>query len=344
MIDLRSDTVTRPTEGMRRAMYAAEVGDDVLGDDPTVLRLQEEVATLLGKEAALFVPSGTMGNQLALKCLTEPGDEVILDRSSHIFNYETAAAGLLSGVQLLPVDARDVLRPDEIRAAVRPRDYWMPRTRLVCLENTLNQRSGLVYPLAILDDVCAAAREFDLSLHLDGARLWNATAASGIAEHRYAAPFDTVNVCLSKGLGAPVGSVLAGSRDLIERARRFRKIFGGGMRQAGILAAAGLYALAHHRSRLAEDHEKARLLASALADLPGFYLIPDQVQTNIVFFSVRPGKAETILSTLKQDGILMSRFGADILRATTHLDVSSRQIKQVIHVLRKHFSQDRDMS
>ena len=247
MIDLRSDTVTRPSAGMREAMQRAEVGDDVFGEDPTVRKLQERVAGLLGKEAALYVPSGTMGNQLCIKVHTLPGDEVIAERGSHVFNFETAGAAFLSSVQIHPVEGqRGVLGIEEVRQAVRPKLYYMPRTRLVCVENTHNRAGGTITPLESLAALSAFARGEGLKPHLDGARLWNACAATGTAPSAYAAHADSVSVCLSKGLGAPVGSVIAGTKEFIEEARHYRKIFGGGMRQAGVIAAAGLYALEHN--------------------------------------------------------------------------------------------------
>ncbi|HEX7071171.1 MAG TPA: GntG family PLP-dependent aldolase [Rhodothermales bacterium] len=338
MIDLRSDTVTRPTEAMRRAMFEAEVGDDVFGEDPTVNRLQERVADVLGKEAALFVPSGVMGNQLGLKLLTSPGDEVLLERTSHILNHESGAPGLLSGIQTNVLDGdRGVLPPDAIRAAVRPPNYWQARTRLLCLENTLNQAGGRIYPLEALRANAVAAREKGLRLHLDGARLWNASVATGIAESVYAEPFDTVNVCLSKGLGAPVGSVLAGSRDLITEARRYRKLFGGGMRQIGFLAAAGLYAIEHHRERLAEDHANAKRLAEGLAECPVFRLDPAAVETNIVMFDVAGEPVATVLGKLREEGVLMVPFGPSTIRATTHLDVGSGDVDRVLATVRRLF-------
>ncbi|MDX1546885.1 MAG: GntG family PLP-dependent aldolase [Rhodothermales bacterium] len=338
MIDLRSDTVTRPGEGMRRAMYEAEVGDDVFGEDPTVLRLQEAVAEVLGKEAALFVPTGVMGNQLGLKVHTQPGDEVLLERTCHIFNYESGAAGLLSGVQLNVLDgARGILEAETVRRAVRPGYYWEPRSRLLCLENTLNKAGGIVYPLARTRALAATAREAGLALHLDGARLWNATAATGTPERDYAAPFDTVSVCLSKGLGAPVGSVLAGSHAHIARAHRYRKLFGGGMRQVGVLAAAGLYALEHHRPRLAEDHAKARRLAEGIAALPAFRVDLGTVETNIVMFDVATGDAMPVLEALKQDGVAMVPFGPATIRATTHLDVSMDDVETALARMRRRF-------
>lgn len=339
MIDLRSDTVTRPSEGMRRAMYEAEVGDDVFGEDPTVNRLQETVAEMLGKEAALFVPTGMMGNQVALKAHTQPGDEVIVERTCHIFNYESGAPGVLSGVVLHVLQGeRGLLTAEQLRGAVRHGYYWEAPSRLLCLENTLNKAGGIVYPLARSLELAAVAREHGLRLHLDGARLWNATAATGVPEKDYAAPFDTVSVCLSKGLGAPVGSVVAGSKEVIQSAHRYRKLFGGGMRQAGILAAAGLYALTHHRLRLADDHAKARRLAEGLADLPPFTLDLDTVETNIVIFDVVAGGAMPVLDTLRAHGVAMVPFGPATIRATTHRDVSMDDIETALAVMNRLFS------
>lgn len=334
-VDLRSDTVTKPSAGMRQAMAEAEVGDDVFEEDPTVNRLQERVAELLGKEAALFVPSGVMGNQLSLKVHTSPGDEVILARNSHIFNYESGAAGVLSGVQLNTLETqRGLLSAEQVEQAIRPGVYWMPHTRLVCLENTVNQAGGIVYPLDTINAVADVARRHGLGLHLDGARLWNASAATGIPERDYAAPFDTVSVCLSKGLGAPVGSVLAGQRDLIKAARRYRKMFGGGMRQIGILAAAGLYALDHNRSRLAEDHANARHLAEGIDALPTFTVDLGSVETNIIMFDVADGPAAPVVDALRERGVLVSAFGPSTIRAITHLDVSAYGIAYALEVLR----------
>lgn len=338
MIDLRSDTVTRPSDGMRRAMYEAEVGDDVFGEDPTVNRLQERVAELLGKERALFVPSGVMGNQLALRSQTDHGDEVIVDRLSHIYNYESGAAAALAGVQLNIVSGkRGIPSLDDVTAAIRPPNYWDPKTRLVCLENTVNKAGGVVVPLATSDAIGALTHKHGIRYHLDGARLWNASAATGISEERFVKPFDTVSVCLSKGLGAPVGSVLAGDADVIHRAHRFRKMYGGGMRQIGILAAAGLYALEYNRPLLADDHQNARRLAEAIAELPGFDVDLETVETNIVLFDV-DGPAEAVLAELQSDGILMVKFGPSTIRAITHLDVSRDDIDKVVHRLHVRFS------
>lgn len=338
MIDLRSDTVTRPGEAMRRAMYEADVGDDVFGEDPTVRRLEETVAELLGKERALFVPSGTMGNQLAIRAQTHPGDEIIVDRMSHIFNYESGAAAALGGVQLQLTDGRfGIPTRKQVEACIRPGHYWEPQTRLVCLENTVNKAGGVLIPAGIDRDIAALCLERGLRLHLDGARLWNAAVASEKPEHELASSFHTVNVCLSKGLGAPAGSVLAGDADTIQRAHRFRKMFGGGMRQIGILAAAGLYALDHHRALLADDHHNARRLAQEIASVPGFSVDLETVQTNIVMFDSLDTDVPSVLETLRSEGILMVQFGPQTIRATTHLDVSSVDIEHVVEVFHKHF-------
>ncbi len=338
LIDLRSDTVTRPTPAMREAMATAEVGDDVFNEDPTVLRLQARVAELLGKEAALFVPSGTMSNQLGLRVLTEPGDEVIVERNAHVFNYESGAGAYLSGVQFQVVEAtRGRLTPEQVRGAIRAGYYWEPRTRVLWLENTVNRAGGVVLDY---DEMCAAvdvAREHGLATHLDGARLWNAAVASGRSEKAWAAPFDTVSVCLSKGLGAPVGSLLAGSAAHIEKAHRFRKMLGGGMRQVGILAAAGLHALDHHRARLADDHTHARRLAEAIAQIPALAIDLDTVETNIVLFDV-PGDAAQTAKQLAERGLGVVPFGPRRLRATTHLGVTPHDIDDAITLFRSFFA------
>ncbi len=320
-------------------MYDAEVGDDVFGEDPTVIQLQDEVAILLGKEAGLFVPSGVMGNQLALRVHTSPGDEVILDSGSHIANYESGASGAISGVQLKTIDGkRGVLSASQVESAIRAGYYWEPNPRLICVENTHNRAGGVVFPLKEIDSIAELGRRRGLALHLDGARLWNASAATGISEADYAAAFDSVSVCLSKGLGAPVGSVLAGSRAFIEEAHRFRKMFGGGMRQVGVLAAAGLYALHHHRGDLAQDHENAGRLAAGLASIDGFDLDAGEVETNIVVFDVaRTGDALSVLDTMQQYGILMVPFGPSTIRATTHRDVSAADIDSAIESLKDVF-------
>jgi threonine aldolase len=329
-IDLRSDTVTRPGAAMREAMARAEVGDDVYGEDPTVNRLQEVVAARLGKEAALFVPSGTMANQLALRALTEPGDAAIAPRDAHVYLYESGGAAAFSGVQFTLIGADGVFTPDELAAAVYPPDDHFARTRVVCVENTHNRSGGRVFPFEHLRAVSEAARERGLRLHLDGARIWNAEVATGVSAARWAEPFDTVACCLSKGLGAPVGSLIAGSRELVTRAHRFRKMVGGGMRQAGILAAAGLFALEHHVKRLADDHANARRLAQGVAALRGVTL-PALPETNIVVFK-RAGAAK-LSEQLRARGVWINPIAPDALRAVTHLDVSSADIEAALAAL-----------
>jgi len=335
-VDLRSDTVTQPTPAMRRAIAQAEVGDDVFGDDPTVLRLEARVAGILGKEAALFVPSGTMANQLAVRVHTQPGDEILVEAQAHLYYYEAGAPAALSGVmcRCLP-GQRGVFTAADIEAALRPADVHFPPTRLVCVENTHNRGGGKVWPLERLREVVACARRHGLALHLDGARLWNASVASGVPERDYAALFDTVSVCFSKGLGAPVGSALAGPRDLIERARRFRKMFGGGMRQAGILAAGALFALEHHRERLAEDHARARRLAEVLSELPGAAIDPASVETNLVYFRVTRQPAGEAVAALETGGVRLLASGPDTLRAVPNLNVSTADFARALEVFRR---------
>jgi len=323
-VDLRSDTVTRPSPGMREAMARAEVGDDVYGEDPTVNRLQERVADLLGKEAALFVPSGTMANQVALGVLTRPGDEVICDEGAHAANFEGGAMAALWGVQprTLP-GVRGILEPGQVEAAVRPANEHFPRSRVLEIENTHNRGGGSVYPLARVRALAEVARRHGLDLYLDGARLLNACAASGAAARDYAEAATLASLCLSKGLGAPAGSLVAGPRELVREARRLRKRLGGGMRQAGVLAAAGLWALDHNVGRLAEDHENARALAGALAALPGC-TVPHPVETNLVFAAFAGRGAVELAARLREAGVLCNPEGSrpDVLRFVTHLDVS----------------------
>ena len=326
-VDLRSDTVTRPGPAMRAAIAEAVVGDDLYGEDPTVLSLQEQVAALLDKEAALFVPSGTMANQLGLRLHTQPGDDVLVSEGAHIKWYEAGAAAALSGLQLVTVGSPEgagLFSAAELQAVYQPRrsDHGSAPMTLLCLENTHNRGGGRVWPMAQLASVCAAARELGLRLHLDGARLWNAATALGCSPADLSRPFDTVSVCLSKGLGAPAGSLLCGRRSDIDRARRFRRMYGGSMRQAGILAAAGCYALQHHLSRLGEDHENARLLAAALTGLSRVQVV-QPVETNIVLFDLLPGlpDAATLVSALAARGVLVSAFGPRRIRLVTHLDV-----------------------
>jgi threonine aldolase len=338
MIDLRSDTVTRPTPGMKAAMVAAAVGDDVFREDPTVNQLQERLAALLGKEAALFVPSGTMSNQICVKAHTQPGDEVLCEANCHIYNFEGGAPAVLSGVTCRTVEGDfGVLDVRQLEDKVRPDDEHQVRTRLVCLENTHNRCGGRVYPIEKIRAISTWAHHQGLLMHLDGARLWNAAVATGIAPREWAAHCDSVSVCFSKGLGAPVGSALAGPRDFVARARRVRKMLGGGMRQAGVLAAAALYALDHHVERLAEDHRHAQVLAEAIADTPGLRLVPPEVQTNLVWFRVDPdhGTARQLGATLKERGVLVQVAGPQTLRACAHLDVSAAQAERAAETIRR---------
>ena len=332
-IDLRSDTVTRPTPAMRRTMAEAEVGDDVFGDDPTVLALQEETARLLGKEAALYVPSGTMSNEIAVAAHTERGDELICEATCHIFLYEGGGPALLSGVQVLPLPGdRGLFTPEALRGAVRAPDAHHPVSRLLCLENTHNRAGGRVLPFEAVRTLTDEARGCGLATHLDGARLWNAAVATGRPEAEWAALFDSVSVCFSKGLGAPVGSALAGTRSWIARAHHYRKRFGGGMRQAGIIAAGALHALRHHRERLAEDHRRARRLAEGLAAVRGLLCDPAQVDTNIVVASLQPeaGPPARWCESLAAEGVRVVPFGARALRLVTHLDISDADIERAL--------------
>jgi len=336
MIDLRSDTITKPTEAMRQAMAHAPVGDDVFAEDPTVNLLQTKVAALLGKPAALYVSSGVMSNQLAINVQTQPGDEVIVEKESHVFNYETAAPSILSAVQLhLVTGERGVLKAAQLVPAVRPSAYYMPRTRLICLENTHNRAGGTVYPIEDIREIREFTKSLGIQMHLDGARLWNASIASGISPREYARYFDTVSVCFSKGLGAPVGSALVGSEEAIQKARRFRKILGGGMRQAGIIAAGALYALEHHVERLKEDHEKARLFAERIALNPMLGIDLKYVQTNIVVFDIsKTGKTTgQILDELRAKNVLLTDANYTSLRAVTHLDVTLEQVQRAAEIV-----------
>ncbi len=322
-VDLRSDTVTQPTPEMRRAMAQAEVGDDVYREDPTINRLEERVAALLGMEAALFVPSGVMGNQICLRNLTRPGDEVLVHEWGHVLNFEGGSAAALSGIQLNPLPGiNGILSAEDVRAAIRPPDEHFAKVAAVALENTHNRAGGTIWPLEAQDAVVAAAREHGLAVHLDGARLWNAHVATGVPLDRYTRGVDTVSVCFSKGLGAPVGSVIAGSREFIAAARRTRKRYGGAMRQVGVLGAACLYALDHQLERLAEDHENARLLAERLASVDGV-VIPHPVETNIVMAEVG-GLGVTgaeVVEVLAGRGVLAGTMAAQTVRFVTHLGV-----------------------
>jgi threonine aldolase len=341
LIDLRSDTVTRPTKPMLDAMMRAELGDDVLGDEPTVIRLQEKFAQLLGKQAACFVPTGTMANQTAIRAQTEPGDEVIGHAESHIIHYETGAPAALSGVMIRALSgARGQFDAEDVAFAARPESIHAPRSRLVVVENTQNRGGGSVWPMDRIKRVTAKARELGLRLHLDGARLWNASVASGLAPAGYAQHFDTVSCCFSKGLGTPAGSAVAGDAETIKRVHRFRKMFGGAMRQSGILAAAAIYALDNNIQRLAEDHANAKRLGEGIANIKGLALDSEQasggVETNIVFFDIAPSLKLTgadLCTKLKSKGVLMLPLGPRRIRALTHLDVSRDMIDKALKAI-----------
>jgi len=340
LIDLRSDTITKPTPAMRAAIANAEVGDDVFGEDPTVNKLQKKVAALLGKEAALYVPSGTMANQIAIKCHTIPGDEVICDVNSHIFNYEGGSPAFLSGVQLHPLPGvYGIITPQQIKPVIRPKDSHYPQTRLIELENTHNRAGGTIYPLEVIQEIRKLADFYDLKMHLDGARLWNAHIATGIPLHDYAQYFDSVSVCFTKGLGAPVGSAIAGSMELVNKAHRIRKMLGGGMRQAGILAAAALYAVENNIQRLADDHTRAFKLASFLHSIKGVSLNLEETRTNIVIadFKDYGVAAATLCKKLGEQGILCMDFSATKIRFVTHLEISDADIDRVLEVFGKIF-------
>jgi threonine aldolase len=340
MIDLRSDTVTRPTPAMRGAMADAPVGDDVYGDDPSVLALERRTAELLGKEDAVYMVSGTMTNQVALRAHTESGDEVLADVAAHVAVLERGAPAALAGITIRPLRGRNgIFGVEDVRAATRALHRFMPATqppiKLLCVENTHNIGGGTVWSMERTLAVAEVARGRGLALHLDGARLWNAAVATGVAEAEYAAPFDTVSVCFSKGLGAPMGSALAGTRDLVARARRFKAVFGGGFRQGGIVAAAALWALDHHRPRLAEDHAKARHFAGRLATLPGIVVDLDTVQTNIVRFRLNEEMAARFVERCYEEGVHMLPSGLGGVRAVMHIDVGEGEVDQAADVLER---------
>jgi threonine aldolase len=335
-IDLRSDTVTRPSPAMRSAIAAAPVGDDQYGDDPTVNALQERVAAVLGKEAALWMPSGTMANQVALRTLTRPGDDVVVSREAHAVWHETGGSAANAGVQLTEIGARGVFTADEFLAAIKPRDHPIyPPTTLVEIENTHNRAGGVVFPQDEVLAICAAARKLGIASYLDGARLWNVAAATGSTLRELAAPFDLVAVSLSKGLGAPGGSLLAGSSDIVARATRHRRMMGGAMRQIGIFAAAGLYALDNNLPQLIEDHANARLIASRLATSLRIAIDLATVQTNILVFDLAPDALDgtTFVARARERGVLINAFGPRKIRAVTHLDVSREQCARAADVL-----------
>jgi len=328
--DFRSDTVTRPTPAMRAAMAAAEVGDDVFGEDPTVRRLEEATAEKLGHEAGLFVPSGTQGNQIAIGVFCRPGEEVVVEANTHSVHYEGGATSGLWGVQIFPLaSARGILTPAQVEAAVRPDDTHAPHTRMLILENTHNRGGGTVWPLDVFRSVVGVGRERGLAVHLDGARLWNAEAATGSPVRSWAELCDSTTVCFSKGLGAPVGSVLVGSAAFIREARRLRKRLGGGMRQVGILAAGALHALQHHVARLVEDHRHARLLAEGLSALRGVTVDVARVETNMVYADF-PLPSEEVVASLRAAGVLGHAVGPKTLRFVCHLDVGKDDVRRAV--------------
>jgi len=335
-IDLRSDTVTKPTPEMRQAMFEAVVGDDVFGEDPTVNALQEKAARLLGKEAALFVSSGTMGNQLSIKAQTQPGDEVIIEGTGHAMNFEGGAGAVLSGVQFFGIPGnRGILNVAQVEAAIRIDDVHYPVSRLIILENTHNRGGGSVFPLGQIREIRSLALQKGLRMHMDGARLWNACVATGLSPAEYAEPFDSVSVCLSKALGCPVGSLVAGSKDFIKRVHRLRKMVGGGTRQAGFLAAAGIYALDHHIDRLEEDHRKAKKLAEGLASIKNVMINPAEVETNILFFDVSRAErtAQDVALACRKKAVLLHPTAKTRIRCVTHLDVSLKDVEDALNVI-----------
>lgn len=335
IIDLRSDTVTKPSEAMRKAMYDAEVGDDVYKEDPTINELEEYAAELLGTEAALFVPTGMMGNQICLRILTQPGDEVICERGSHIFQYESGSAAGLSGIQLNLIDGiNGVFTPEQVEPLIRPESaYYMPRTRVVEIENTHNHAGGTINPIENIAELQELTDKYSLYMHLDGARIWNASVATGLAVSEYVTFFDSISCCLSKGLGAPAGSIIGSTQGFIQEAFRVRKALGGGMRQIGILGAAALFALKNNIDRLEEDHENAFELAEHLASIPEVEVELNNVETNIVMFKPLKKTVEEVIEQAKEKGLLLGPMGVGVVRAVTHLDINKEDIQEAKIIL-----------
>jgi len=334
VIDIRSDTVTQPTEGMRKAMLEADVGDDVLGDDPTVIKLQNKAAELLGKEAALYVPSGTMSNIVATRTHTSPGDEIVTEAHSHIYRYEGGAFAALSGCSVALVDGKNgLMTSEQVSSSIRKAEGSLshyPNGSLVCVENTAQGGGGSVYTQEAIDDICKVAREKDCKLHMDGARLFNAIVASNTDPARMVRDFDSVSICLSKGLGAPIGSVLVGSKRDLAQAHRWRKMFGGGMRQAGMMAAAGIYALENNIDRLREDHRRARKFAEALVEMPNFSVNLDTVQSNIVYIGVGKGRSKQMIEKLAKQDIDILDTDDSTIRAVFHLHIGDEDLEKII--------------
>ena len=336
MIDIRSDTVTQPTEGMRKAMLEADVGDDVLGDDPTVIKLQNKAAELLGKEAALYVPSGTMSNIVATRTHTSPGDEIVTEAHSHIYRYEGGAFAALSGCSVALVDGKNgLMTSEQVSSSIRKAEGSLshyPNGSLVCVENTAQGGGGSVYSQEAIDDICKVAKEKDCKLHMDGARLFNASVASNTDPARMVRDFDSISICLSKGLGAPIGSVLVGSKEDLAQAHRWRKMFGGGMRQAGMMAAAGIYALENNIDRLREDHRRARKFAEALVEMPNFSVNLDTVQSNIVYIGVGKGRSKQMIEKLAKQDIDILDTDDSTIRAVFHLHIGDEDLEKIIEV------------
>jgi len=345
VIDVRSDTVTRPTPAMREAIATADVGDDVFGEDPSVHALEAEAARLTGKEAALFVTSGTMGNQIAIALHTRPGDEVIVGEGAHVVFYESGAGAALSGVQFAIAGSGGIFDAAEMEERIHPKAYWAPRTSLVCVENTHNRAGGRVFPQERVLAIAKCARSHGLGVHLDGARIWNASVATGLSVQELAAPFDTVSICFSKGLGAPVGSAVCASREWIERARVLRKRWGGGMRQSGILASAALHALHHHRERLGKDHDKARRFAKRIAEAEGASVDLTKVETNIVNVDLDPPlTGDAVAAAAKDRGLLINASGPRRLRCVMHLDVRDEDAERAADLLAEAIASTRTKS
>ena len=339
-IDLRSDTVTKPSQQMREAMMLAEVGDDVFGEDTATNLLQEKMAKMLGKEKSLFVPSGSMSNQICIKVHTEIGDEIICEEGSHIFNYEVAAPTVLSSVQVKTIKGvGGVFTLEEIKKHIRPKVYYMPTTKLIEIENTHNRAGGTIFPIDEIKKISEFVKSENIKIHLDGARLWNASIETGISLKEYASYFDSVSVCFSKGLGAPVGSLLAGSFEFIEKAKKIRKLFGGGMRQCGIIAAAAMYAVENNFERLKEDHKKAKFFAEEISKLNSLHIDLESVQTNIVLIEFEKTKKSQveILNLLKENKILLTSGNYNSLRAVFHLDVDMEEVKKGIEIFKMLF-------
>ena len=337
-VDLRSDTVTQPTSEMRKIMSSAVVGDDVLGDDSTVNELQEYIARILGKEAALFVPSGTMSNAIAIKSQTKPGDEIVTHKKSHIYLYEGGGYASLAGCSVSLVGGdKGIMSPGDVKSAIRKSEgsqSHYPNCSLICVENTANMGGGSLYPIDVLDSICQIAHDNNCRAHLDGARLFNATVASNISPDRMVKNFDTISICLSKGLGSPVGSLLVGDSETIAEAHRWRKIFGGGMRQSGILAAAGLYALKNNIDRLHEDHSRAFKLAKSVNSMNGFEVDISSVQSNMAYITCQNKSASTVVSELGNLGIDVLSINEDVVRAVTHLHITDEDISRTIDVFK----------